>query len=109
MAVVDFSNAVLTPYMINGYPPYSEYFMALYPYYGNVLIYDSAGTRIFDSSSVRDANNRDYFIVHFSGHMTASGTEMYIGISGTQLFWKISNVTFSNGDTVDFKIKAQVS
>jgi hypothetical protein len=108
MAVVDFSNAVLTPLLVNGSAKYyNNWWMTLYPYYGNISIYDSNGTQIIDSASSKTADTRNYYVIQFSGHMTASGTEMYIGDG--DLYWKISNVTFSNGDTVDFKIKAQVS
>jgi len=110
MAVVDFSNAVLKPLLYNNNPPYADYYMDFYPYNNSVYLCDANGNVICNRPSTRKVDATSEYVIEFSGNMTASGTEMYIGWGNFQFgytnHWKIENVTFSSGDTVYFQVKA---
>ena len=114
MAIVDFSNAVLTPLLYNNTPPYADYYMDFYPYsMTSVYLCDANGNLICDTPSARKIDNKSEYIIEFRGTMTASGSVMYIGngnnTSGWTNHWKIENVTFSSGDTVYFQVKAALT
>ena len=43
----------------------------------------------------------------YSGSFAGSGTEFYIGARNA-LYWKVSNISFANGDTYSFVIDIEV-
>ena len=105
MASIDFSNATLEPVITVSVDSY----ITLNPTWNITKIYDASGNEIgvFSSKQLL-TDETNYFTVLFVGSMSASGTEMYLGAnSGTQKYWKISNISFASGDTFTLQIKGQ--
>ena len=111
MAQIDFSNAVLEPVGNTHMNPY----MSFEPTTNlSIAICDSSGTRIGSvTTKQRLVDESGKFVMLFIGSINsgiASSTEMYIGM-GTQnpwtKYWKISNISFSGGDTFTLQIKSE--
>lgn len=108
MAVVDFSNAVLD---VNYDTP-----MAIVSY---LDINFDLTLRNIDGASVCTNNTRTKLLdtptkvsFLFSGSFTTSGTKFYIGRNfgaGRGSTWKVSNISYSTGDTYSFVIDIEVS
>ena len=102
MAQVDFSNAVIEPVTSRfwGYAPN----MTLASY---TPLYDATSSAITSnetrSISYNSPSTKKYI---YSGTFTASGTEFYI--SGKD-FWRVSNISFSAGDTYSFEVEITVT
>ena len=112
MAQVDLSNAILEPILDqNNKPPYYQYYISLWGVNTQIGVYDSSGTSIANNISRQkliDVSNQ--LLVQISGTFTASGTEFYLGLYSTpELHYRISNVSFSSGDTFIFQIKANLA
>ena len=110
MAVVDFSNAHIEATSINNTKPMTIGYLGLRGYRGDPRVCDSSGSSIVSNLQQTDGTvtiNSTY--VTLSGTFTASGTELYVGNTVNGLLWKISNVSFSSGDTFDFRIDAEIT
>lgn len=101
MADVDFSHAVLDVYA--GNPMNSGSYL-------NFASSQSSGTFVDINGNVVNPNDSYYSIITntptkvsilFTGTFTASGTEFYTYFSTK---WKVSNISFSSGDTYSFII-----
>lgn len=117
MAQVDFSNAVL-----DGNASHSANLLSLEHYIG---LYDRNYTDLYDSTSSVITSNANKSIVTdtpskasilYTGNFTASGTELYIASRRSDLpgivwdiVWKVSNISFSSGDTYSFIIDIETS
>jgi len=103
MAQVDFTNAVIEPYDSGIWDISSLRF-------NNSGFYDSSGNLINSNSNYSQrlvsATKTTYT---YTGVMSASGTEFYISYSGYYKFWKVSNISFSNGDSYSFVIDVDIS
>lgn len=107
MAEVDFSNARLSVDPARTKSPIDPNYLNLIANY----FYDSNWNRISTVSFTRvvDEQNRVSYI--YSGTFTASGTEFYFGDAYPSEFdqrWRVSNITFSSGDTYQFKVTANL-
>ena len=99
MAQIDFSNATLSIKPNVGLPA-GEGYAGL----NTVVFLDANGSRINSSSNVSVLlNNENNFTLLYDGTMEASGTEFYIGS------WKVSNISFSSGDTYVLQIKGTLT
>ena len=111
MAQVDFSNAVLdirTDISIEYPMAHADYLILA----SSPQIYNSASNRINNNySSSIILNTPSKVSILFSGAFTASGTEFYLGGSNFPMWrpWKVSNISFSSGDTYAFVIDIEVS
>ena len=104
MAQVDFSNAVLQPYSNSYYPMTRSGYLALG---SNGALLNEYGYAISSTVSKTFLTNTPSKVsILCVGNFTTSGTEFYMG---TDLIWKISNVSFSNGDTFSFVIDIETS
>lgn len=100
MAQVDFTNAVLSLVSTNTEVPTHYTYMALRDY-----LYDSSGNSVSTGTSSILQSAQKSFIKSWSGIFNTSGTEFYIRNDATNaLRWKISNISFSQGDTYVFQI-----
>ena len=102
MAQVDFSNARIEPDS-SGWVTSSN--VALF----NSILYGLTEGKpqintgytyniTYDSPSKR--------VILYTGTFTASGTGFYMGING---YWKVTNISFSAGDTYSFEVEIAVS
>lgn len=113
MAQVDFSNAVLdirTDRQINNPMTMSDYMMLTY---NAGYLYDNNTTIISPGSLSILLNTPTKVSILYTGTFNTSGTEIYIG-DGRYNYpenrpWRVSNISFSNGDTYAFVIDIEVS
>jgi len=113
MAEVDFSNARIEP--LTAFGSYTNIVnpVSLYGYlsltYGSYL-YDVNDNTIASMTATVLTNTSNQLVVSFRGTFTTSGTEFYIiGASYPRACgWKISNISFSAGDTYTFQINASL-
>ena len=97
MALVDFSNAVLHLPTTN---PLNNSHAGML---GNFLT-DSNGNSIgsMNTQVLKDENKR--LVMLYNGTFSTSGTELYFGLNIQRLRWRISNISFQNGDNFTFQI-----
>lgn len=103
MAQVDFSHAKLEPKSTGERPiTYSDIMRLNYSNY----IYDSSGNIIASNvtKTILSETNSKVSILYV-GQFTASGTECYPSAYN----WRISNISFSAGDTFSFVIDVEVT
>lgn len=114
MAQVDFSNARIAPYTGSAIAPsWSRVNPTYFTYLtltSSTDIIDANGSRISQATITTLKNAQKQFVILYSGTFSASGTEFYIAYAaGTAVAgWKISNISFSSGDTYVFSIKADL-
>ena len=109
MAQIDFTNATLDAYIGNPMAQGSYLRMNADSY-----LYDTSGNNISASASRSVIlNTPAKASVQYTGTVNASGTEFLLGVqksSNTITFaWKVSNVSFSSGDTYDFIVDIETS
>ena len=110
MAQVDFSNAVLDAYA--GKPFGQNYYLN---FDNTPTLYDISAQVIGSGSKRIISNTPSKVSILYIGTFSASGTEFYIAMSknattGTIVFaWKVSNISFSSGDSYSFVIDIEVS
>ena len=110
MAQVDFSNAVLDLY--SGNPSYADKPMNSSDYLnlgGNnshILVNTSGSSIVSNSSKTIITNTPSKVSILYTGTFTASGTEF---LTYEAPRWRVSNVSFSSGDTYSFVIDIEVS
>lgn len=109
MAQVDFSNAVLEPYT-DVKPLTAQYDLGI-----EINNISNANSGIIASNLTTTVleNTLSKRSVLFTGTFTDSGTECYLyyyfSIAVHNIYWKISNISFSSGDTFSFVIDIEVS
>lgn len=114
MADVDFSHAVLDAYSSNSayYPMVSSNNLLLK--YSALKMLDINATEV-TSNMVRTTltNTPTKVSILFSGSFNTSGTEFYLidlfATSMSKATWKVSNISFSSGDTYSFIIDIETS
>lgn len=109
MAMVDFTNARLELASTNpSIPSVGKTYLNL----NNAILRDSNGIQICSNASTSILINEQYkFVIRFAGKFTASGTEFYICDTASIATprWKMSNISFNNGDTYVFQITANLT
>lgn len=114
MAEVDFSHARIQPYTDTTFLPS---WTRLNPTaLSNVALdqrnlLDISGTTISSATVTKIKDAQKQIVYQYSGTFTASGTEFYLlpAWGGTYITgWKVSNISFSAGDTYQFSIKADL-
>lgn len=113
MAQVDFTNARISPYTGNGIAPSSPRVNPTrYSYVtltSSTEFLDASGNRVSQPTKTTLKNAQKQFVILYNGTFTASGTEFYIVYdNGGCAGWKVSNISFSSGDTYVFSIKADL-
>ena len=105
MAQVDFSSAVLD--VNTGKKPIT---LAYYLFLNNYqYLLNSSGTPISSSSTknvVSETSTKTSVL--YAGRFDTSGTEFYLGNNGNAV-WKVSNISFSTGDTYSFVVDIETS
>lgn len=103
MAQVDFSNAHIAPYDKNPIGTYNTGFATV------TSFRDSGGNTITNTVSLTTLKNESAEAIYrFTGSFSASGTEFYFGYASSYICWRVTNVTFSSGDTFDFSVKLNI-
>lgn len=103
MAQVDFTNAHIEPYGNN--PIYIETDVGL----NGVNFYNASGNAITSLTRTVTKNESDNLVYTYSGTFHASGTEFFMrGNNSYDVKWRVYNISFSNGDTFNFKISANI-
>lgn len=105
MAQVDFTNARIAPATLGGSNPTKNAYLNLNT---TALVDASDNVIVSGYSSQLIKNEQKQFVYMYSGTFTTSGTECYLRYATTSGWWKISNITFSSGDTYQFSIKADL-
>lgn len=103
MAQVDFSNAVLRPN--TGHKPFNfQNFMEI----ANANYMCKANGVTISTNHVMTVleNTKNKYSVLFTGTFTESGTECYLH---NYLTWKITNISFSAGDSYSFAIDIETT
>lgn len=108
MAEVDFSHARIQPATSYGGHSNLEN-PAKYQYVSLATVdylYDINENTIASLNRTQLVNQQKQLVYQYSGTFTASGTEFYFGHS--LAIWKVSNISFSSGDTFIFQIQADL-
>lgn len=109
MAEVDFTNARIEPFSgLSGLPnPTSKSYLGL----DTNNLYDVVNytTEVGVGTRTRVKDAQKSFVNLYSGTFNTSGTQFGVwALGGTLTGWKVSNITFSAGDTYVFSIKADL-
>lgn len=102
MAVVDFDNAVLDVNTGENPLNHSDYMDLKHYFYNN-------NTEVSTPTISVISNTPTKVSILYSGTFTQSGTEFYIAYSTTNGTFKVSNISYSAGDTYSFVIDIEVS
>jgi hypothetical protein len=107
MAQVDFSHALLRP-VSNIKPLEAGAYLNLKP--STVRLYNAERTVNLGDNLTADFLERaiNKMVIVYSGEFAASGTEFYIG-DPYQNFWRVSNISFSEGDMFSFKVTMEIT
>lgn len=109
MAVVDFSNAVLDVAGLNSShnrPLAEDFYLRFGSPSGDAYFTNRDDQRVVSNPSSQIILNTPQKVsILFTGTFTTSGTEMYRYYT----MWKISNISFSAGDTYSFVVDIEVS
>lgn len=109
MAEVDFSHARIEPSTLTTANPTEKYFLSLntnrlYAYGGTAYT-----TEIGIGTCTQLVNQQKQLVYQYQGTFNTSGTEFGVWVlGGTLAGWKVSNISFNNGDTYIFQIKADL-
>ena len=103
MAEVDFSNARIEVDSTSNQNPTTTAEVLLAN--GTTLV-DSSNTVIGSGRATRLINQQKQLMYNYTGSFTASGTEFYFGTNQSR--WKVSNISFSSGDTYVFQVNASL-
>ena len=104
MAQVDFSNATIeidTTYSTRN-PAGTSYINI------SGVITDAGENTIAVTSTSGLINESKQYMVQVLGTFTASGTEFYFQANRGYARWKVSNISFSSGDTFVFQVNASL-
>lgn len=102
MAVVDFSNAVLD---VSGYETpltHSDYMDLRHNFWHGSSEISVPTIRVITDTPTKVS-------ILYTGTFNASGTEFTINYSSTRAAFRVSNISFSAGDTYSFVIDIEVS
>ena len=102
MAQVDFSNARIEPWDTTNNTAWANLNL------DNGDLYAEHWVQISSGSVSRLINQQKQLMYLYQGTFTASGTEFYVSTGGRAGQWKVSNISFSNGDTYVFQINASL-
>lgn len=105
MALVDFSNAIIEPDPTRSSCPL--YAMATNINLENLYFFDSSGNQIGNGECTVVVMDKYNLSLVYTGTFSASGTEFYMGTLGSG--WKVSNISFSNGDKYDFQVNVTLT
>lgn len=101
MAMVDFSNAVLTPEGSSIISSYSYVNLNQ----GDFSNLTTPGIAINSNANVTIIKNEaNQAIISYTGTFTESGNGFYIGLNNYYPRWKITGISFQAGDTYSFQI-----
>jgi len=102
MAQVDFSNAVLD--VKSGSTPLTN--GSVLGFTTNTTLFDASGTVITTNHSQTTlVSTSSKVSILYTGQFTTSGTECYPG----NIYMRVSNISFSAGDTYSFVIDVEVT
>jgi len=105
MADVDFSHAVLD--VNTGYNPMTN---NNYLNLATASLANASGQIINSNASQTIITNTPSKVsLLYTGTLGSSGTEFYLYYSGNVKPWKVSNISFSSGDTYSFVIDIETS
>ena len=110
MAIIDFSNATIDVYA--GKPMTRGSYMGVN---SSASLLDLDGTTVISSGGLKSIilNTPSKVSIQYTGSVNASGTSFLIGASSSggsiNNGWKVSNVSFSSGDTYDFIVDIETS
>ena len=106
MAMVDFTNAKIEPATSMNNPTYTTD-VGL-----NNSILSSSGSIITSGATrTRIVNEQKQLVYLYQGTFTASGTEFRIQMEtgqGIYTSWRVYNISFADGDTYLFQVKADL-
>lgn len=104
MAQVDFTNARIAPYGTKNPTEYSYVNMS------QGTLYDANGNSVCTNIGYTITKNvQKQLVIIFSGTFTTSGTQFFVQSTyNSNCPWKVSNISFNNGDTYVFSIKADL-
>ena len=111
MAELNFSNARIEPATLSGWINSTvNVYVSLE---GATAIYNASGSQVGNiTTRTRLINQQKQLMYLYRGSFMASGTEFYLrdfDVSAqAHSGWKISNISFSNGDTFVFQINASL-
>lgn len=109
MALVDFSNAHIEVASPSSFKPFWNNWLGLRGFSGNPIIRDANNNNIVSNLGQSDHPvSVSKFYIALTGTFTASGTELYYGNTRNGVLYKITNISFSSGDTFDFRINAEI-
>lgn len=105
MAEVDFTNARISPEQ-SGKNPTGAPLVNI----DTGVLTNASGNLVASGNHTVTKNTAQQFVILYSGTFDVSGTEFYLRSYGssTACAWKVSNITFSAGDTYVFSIKADL-
>lgn len=71
---------------------------------------NASKVQISNGNGSQASRDKDGILLRYYGTFTASGTEFYLFSNNSYgNHWRISNVSFSSGDTYDFTIAANLT
>jgi len=109
MALVDFTNARIEPNSSSPLNPMEYIRLGINAVTENIVPRNSSGSAIGTGSSGSLSADSWYEKMYFQGTFTASGNEFYLGTSAaSNVLWKVSNISFSSGDTYSFYIDMEI-
>ena len=104
MAQVDFTNAVIEPYGNNPAKDANVGLMGINTMY---FYNDSGSTSISSPTVTTITQDQRTILAKYSGTFSASGTAFRMVYNGST-HWRVSNISFANGDSYEFSIKANL-
>ena len=104
MAEVDFTNAVIEVNSSDSVPPFAKAFLNLDGGY----LYSSSGNIVGSGTVQTVKNEKEELVFQYQGSFTANGTEFYMVGSEWNGRWRVHGITFNNGDTYDFRVRADL-
>lgn len=106
MAMVDFTNAKIEP-ATSSYNPTFTVDVGL----SNNILSSSGSIITTGASRIRTVNEKKQIVYLYQGTFTTSGTEFYIQYSTSEITytnWRVYNISFADGDTYLFQVKADL-
>jgi len=108
MASVDFSHATIE---LKSTVVWNDNYRVYLCLNDGTLRNSAKNTIVSNQASTVVSDNLNGFKILYSGKFTEAGTEFYIGTNwgGDVLAWKVSNVSFSAGDTYSFTVTTHIT
>lgn len=102
MAEVDFTNARIAPYGTSNSIKYGHLNI------NNGNLFDTSNNVIGTGNYTIMKDTQKQLVVLYRGTFSASGTQFLVQANNSDAPWKVSNISFNNGDTYVFSIKADL-